>query len=80
MLMKELDRDAGAEPEVVAKMADKEGLERRNGRFRSDTSLLLLSAALSGLRMRGIDIESAARSSCGDCGRGGVLRSSWEVI
>jgi len=61
--MRELVREAGADPDVAAKMADNEGLERRNGRFRSETSRLLLSAAFSGLRMRGIEIELLERSN-----------------
>jgi len=66
VVMKELDLEAGAEPEVVAKIADKEGLERRNGRFKSGTNRSLLSAAFSGLRIRGIDIVSAVSSNWGE--------------
>lgn len=61
--MKELDREGGAEPEVVAKMADNEGLDRRKGRLRSETSRVLLSAAFSGLRMRGNEIVLSESSS-----------------
>ena len=76
MLMMELERETGAEPEVVAKIAEREGLDRRKGIFRSETSRLLRSATFSGLRMRGIDIELSERSSRGDCGSGGVLELS----
>jgi hypothetical protein len=46
----EPDRDTGADPEVVAKMAERDGFERRNGRLKSNTSRLVESAAFSGLR------------------------------
>lgn len=55
MEMRELERVVGADPDVDAKMADKEGFERRKGRLRSEMRRLLRSAAFSGDRMRGID-------------------------
>lgn len=69
MFMKELDRDTGADPDVVAKMAESDGLERRKGRLKSETSLLLLdSAAFSGLRRRGSVREGSEWANGGDSG------------
>jgi len=76
VVRRELDRVEGAEPEplVDAKMAERDGLERRNGRLKSVVSRVGLSAALSGLRKRGSVREGSEFESGGDTGG---LSSCW---